>query len=96
MRAVVVFAAAPASACDPATPTLTIITGPLPAGCDGGVFMIDGVVSGTYPVSCAVAPAGTHTIGSRSATDCAGMGSCKVDLVAGLETVLDLRTAGCR
>ena len=82
--------------CDPATPTLTIVTGPLRAGCTGGTFTIDGVVRGEYPVRCAPAIEGEHHVGIRSDSDCAGMGSCKVTFVAGREAVLDLRTVVCR
>jgi hypothetical protein len=84
-----------AAPCDPATPTLTIVTGPLRPGCTGGMFTIDGQVRGMYPVRCAPAIEGEHWIGVPSRDDCAGMGSCKVTFVAGRETVLDLRTAVC-
>jgi hypothetical protein len=83
-------------ACDPAAPTLTIVTGPLGAGCDGGAFYVDGQMLGLYPVRCAPVPAGAHVVEYRSAGDCAGNGRCDATFVAGQETVLDLRTAACR
>jgi hypothetical protein len=34
--------------CDPATPTLTIVSGPLRPGCTGGTYSIDGREMGTF------------------------------------------------
>ena len=73
------------------TARLTIVTGPLPAGCEGGVFTIDGEVRGRYPVACTEVPAGLHDVGIQSANDCAGYMKCRLELVADRETVLDLR-----
>src|SRR5688572_5365502 len=83
------------TACVPGDqPRLTIVTGELPAGCDGGEYFIDGVASGRYPVSCAPAPDGEHNVRVTSQGDCAGMGDCDLTFVAGRETVYDVR-AGC-
>ena len=85
----------PASACPrDGTARLTIVTGPLPAGCSGGEYTIDGQVLGKYPVACATVPAGLHTVGVASAGDCAGYMKCKLQLAAG-ETVFDLRSPTC-
>jgi len=77
------------------TARLTIVTGPLPTGCEGGRYLIDGREMGSYPMSCAKVPAGLHTVGIQSANDCAGYMKCKLDLVADGETVFDLRNPTC-
>jgi hypothetical protein len=83
------------AACVPGDePRLTIVTGALPAGCEGGEYFIDGVASGRYPVTCAPAPAGTHNVRVSSHGDCAGMGDCDLTFEPGRETVHDLRN-GC-
>jgi len=87
-------AGAPATCVPGPAPRLTIVTGPLPDGCAGGNYFIDGEAGGAYPVSCAAAPAGRHVVEVASAGDCAGMGECELELVAGHETTWDLR-AGC-
>lgn len=81
--------------CDPSIAALTITTGPLPAGCTGGVYTIDGEVRGHYPVRCAPAPEGTHVIGYESAGDCAGYGRCDAVFTVGRETIVDLATGRC-
>jgi len=89
--------AAPTQAACPrdGTARLTIVTGALPAGCSGGVFTIDGVERGRYPVSCAVVPAGRHVVGVTSANDCAGYMQCKLELVVDEETTFNLRSPSC-
>jgi hypothetical protein len=84
----------PMQVCRSGEPRLSIVTGPLPAGCPGGEYRVDGIVRGSYPVSCTAVPAGTHAIEVVSERDCAGMGRCELLFEPGRDTVYDLRQ-GC-
>ncbi|MCC6876369.1 MAG: hypothetical protein IT378_18835 [Sandaracinaceae bacterium] len=71
------------------SPRLTIRFTPR-AGCEGGDFMVDGVMQGRFPVREHSVPAGRHTIGIRSANDCAGYGDLELELGPGEEEIIDL------
>ncbi len=73
------------------TGCLTIWFKPEKAGCREGVFYVDGVMQGRYPVADHPVPVGTHTIHISSANDCAGHGDRRVRIAPGQDIRLHPR-----